>query len=123
MSPTTGQWVSVGLFALLEGLDEPNNRTAFIELCIVARAFSRRWVVSKAILRMIQITATQMQVTLPSEVEALFLDFESNDWTTQDRETLSSSYPNFAAFHQSDGAAEEADMDEFLKKWDKLSVD
>lgn len=120
------QWVSAGLFALLDGLDDPANRSAFIELCVVARSFSRRWPLAKAILRMIQLTAEQMGV-LPSEVEPLFLDFERKDWTMKDRETLSSSYPNFAAYYQPGAErgsrADEEDMDAFLKKWDKLRLE
>lgn len=76
---------------------------------------------------MIQLTAEQMGV-LPSEVEPLFLDFERKDWTMKDRETLSSSYPNFAAYYQPGAAqpgsrADEEDMDAFLKKWDKLRLE
>lgn len=46
----------------------------------------------------------------------------------KDRETLSSSYPNFAAYYQPGAAqpgsrADEEDMDAFLKKWDKLRLE
>lgn len=121
MSPTTIQWVSTSLFALLDGLDNSDNRNAFIELCTVARAFCHRWTLPKGILRMIQLTASQRGVQLPREVEALFMDFESQNWDRKDREKFSrSGYPNFAAMHKRDGDHE---MDKFLEKWDTLSID
>ena len=121
MSPTTIQWVSTSLFALLDGLDNTDNRNAFIELCTVARAFCQRWTLPKGILRMIQLTASQRGIQLPGEVEALFMDFESQNWDRKDREKFSrSGYPNFAAIHKRDGDHE---MDKFLEKWDTLSIE
>ena len=97
MSPTTIQWVSTSLFALLDGLDNTDNRNAFIELCTVAQAFCRRWTLPKGILRMIQLTASQRGVQLPGEVEALFMDFESQNWDRKDREKFSrSGYRGYA---------------------------
>lgn len=114
------QWVTVSLFTLLEDLNDPQNRHAFIALAIAAKAASRRWVLGKAMLRAVQLTARQMAVELPSETDALFTDFESL-WTDQDRESLSSLYPNFAV---SVGVVkdEAVELDKFLAKWDALDI-
>ncbi len=71
-------------------------------------------------LRAVQLTARQMAVSLPPETDALFTDFESL-WTAQDRESLSSLYPNFAV---SMGAVkdEAVELDKFLAKWDALDI-
>jgi hypothetical protein len=123
MAPSTIQWLSIGMFTLLEALDSPRNCAAFIELCIVARAFARRFPLAKGILRMIQLSANQMQIVLPAETDALFTDFETRSWEGKDRHTFSTFYPNFATAVRQ-GAAREGDvsMDRFLEKWDNLAI-
>ncbi|KAH2908306.1 hypothetical protein KXW25_004996 [Aspergillus fumigatus] len=125
MAPSTIQWLSIGMFTLLDALDSPDtrNRAAFIEMCIVARAFARRFPLAKGILRMIQLSANQMQVVLPAETDALFTDFETRSWEGKDRHTFSTFYPNFARVVRQ-GAAREEDvsMDRFLEKWDSLAI-
>jgi hypothetical protein len=127
MAPSTIQWLSIGMFTLLEALDSPNsdnrNRAAFIELCIVARAFARRFPLAKGILRMIQLSANQMQVVLPAETDALFTDFETRSWDGKDRRAFSTFYPNFVTAVRQ-GATREGDvsMDRFLEKWDSLVI-
>ncbi|KAF4170547.1 hypothetical protein CNMCM8694_004124 [Aspergillus lentulus] len=125
MAPSTIQWLSIGMFTLLEALDSPDhrNRAAFIELCIVARAIARRFPLAKGILRMIQLSANQMQVVLPAETDALFTDFETRSWEGKDRHTFSTFYPNFVTAVRQ-GAAREGDvsMDRFLEKWDSLAI-
>ncbi|KAH1430351.1 hypothetical protein KXX32_004046 [Aspergillus fumigatus] len=125
MAPSTIQWLSIGMFTLLDALDSPDtrNRAAFIEMCIVARAFARRFPLAKGILRMIQLSANQMQVVLPAETDALFTDFETRSWEGKDRQTFSTFYPNFARVVRQ-GAAREEDvsMDRFLEKWDSLAI-
>ncbi|KAH8431703.1 uncharacterized protein LDX57_009358 [Aspergillus melleus] len=123
MAPSTIQWISIGLFTLLEALDEPENRTAFVELCIVARSFSRRFALAKGILRMIQLSANQQQVTLPAETGALFTDFASQSWRNNDAHGFSSFYPHFSSVIEQ-GPARQPDvaMDMFLEKWDQLGL-
>ncbi|KAL4935617.1 hypothetical protein BDV06DRAFT_206638 [Aspergillus oleicola] len=53
ISPTTIHWVSMSLFTLLEDLDSPLSRKAFIDLCVIARAFSRKWILTKGMLSMV----------------------------------------------------------------------
>lgn len=115
------QWLTVSLFTLLEGLDEPANREAFISLSNAAKAASRRWILAKGMLRTIQLTARQMAVTLPTETEALFTDFERDDWNSSYRQGLSSMYPNFAV---STGSVqgEEVDLGKFLAKCNALDI-
>jgi hypothetical protein len=125
MAPSTIQWLSIGMFTLLEALDSPDsrNRTAFIEMCIVARAIARRFPLAKGILRMIQLSANQMQVVLPAETDALFTDFETRSWEGKDRPTFSTFYPNFATVVRQGSTQEEAvSMDRFLEKWDNLAI-
>lgn len=123
MSATAIHWVSTSLFVLLEDLDNPENCGPFIDLCTVARAFSRRWTLSKGILRMVQITASQMGATLPDEVKALFLDFESECWEGSGLYSFSSGYPNFATILKPGSAVEDSEMDQFLKRWDRLHIE
>lgn len=122
MSSSAIQGVMAGLFALLDDLASAKSRAAFIELCTVARAFARRSTLARGILRMIQITADQKGVPIPNEVRTLLEDFESQSWRSEDRERLSSGYPNFATILRPDQAAADYEMDGFLEKWDKLHV-
>lgn len=85
------------------------------------QAGSRRWMFGKGLMRLVQVTARHLGVTLPPETDVLFSDFESKIWSSQDREKLSSFYPNLAV---SAGAFQddEKELDRFLEKWDGLSI-
>ncbi|KAH8429008.1 uncharacterized protein LDX57_006679 [Aspergillus melleus] len=113
------QWVTISLYTLLEDLETPESVDAFIILCIAAKAASRRWALAKAMLRGIQLTARKLAITLPPETDALFMDFETCDWSQKDRDGLSSLYPNFAL--RADGN-EQAELDRFLERWDALGI-
>lgn len=122
--PSLMQWATVAIFTLLEQLDSPRNRDAFIQLCIVLRALSRRFVLAKGMLRLIQLTARNSQVSLPDETEGLFADFEAKAWESKDRERFSSNYPNFFASVNSEAGKqnEEIELDKFLARWDALDT-
>ncbi|OKL57428.1 hypothetical protein UA08_07042 [Talaromyces atroroseus] len=60
MSPTMIHWLSTSMFTLLDALDDDSNRKAFTELAVVTRACAHRWMLSKGILRMIQLNAAKM---------------------------------------------------------------
>lgn len=123
MAPSTIQWCSIGMFTLMESLDSTANRNAFIELCIIARAFSRRFPLAKGILRMIQLSANQTQVVLPEETDALFTDFETLAWKERDAHEFSSFYPHFSSVvRQGSARQDDVDMDQFLAKWDTLNL-
>ncbi|PYH92151.1 hypothetical protein BO71DRAFT_400803 [Aspergillus ellipticus CBS 707.79] len=123
MAPSTIQWCSVSLFTLLEALDTLENRNAFIEICVFARAFSRRWPLAKGILRMIQLSANHAQIGLPEETDVLFAEFESLAWKEHDAHEFSSFYPHFISAVQRGPARQgNGDMDRFLAKWDGLSI-
>lgn len=93
----------MSLFTLLEELDDPVHRSAFVELCIIGRAFSRKWILTKGILRMLQVSAKQNEIVLPAETNALFLDFEQQMWEKGDGERFSSLYPNPNSLAKSGG--------------------
>ncbi|RDH26520.1 hypothetical protein BDQ94DRAFT_155421 [Aspergillus welwitschiae] len=121
MAPSTIQWCSIGMFTLMESPDSTENRNAFIELCIIAQAFSRRFPLAKGILRMIQLSANQTQVALPEETHALFTDFGALGWKERDAREFSSFYPHFSSVvQQGPGRQGDVDMDQFLAKWDAL---
>ncbi|GAB1200686.1 hypothetical protein APSETT444_010061 [Aspergillus pseudonomiae] len=123
VAPSTVQWTSIGLFTLLEALDSLENQKAFTELCIFARAMSRRFRLAKGILRMIQVTAQQTEVSLPPETDALFLDFETQTWRNDDSQSFSSFYPHFSTvIRQGNARQPEVSMDRFLEKWDNLNI-
>ncbi|RDW68961.1 putative Zn(II)2Cys6 transcription factor [Aspergillus mulundensis] len=69
-------YIMAALFSLVEGLDYPVNRDAFISLVVAAGAFSRRWPCTKGYLRNLQSTAQQRKITLPAETGPFFLDLE-----------------------------------------------
>jgi hypothetical protein len=124
ISATAMHWVAIALFTLLDNLNEPRSRGAFVELCFVARVFSRRWILAKGILRMIHITAKQMNIQLPTETDTLLDDFSSKVWDAgKDGRCFSSAYPNFILLSQRvsglGGSFDDPiDMDEWLAKWD-----
>ena len=80
----------------------------------------------KGILRMIQITARQMHISLPPETEPLLQDSEMNMWRQESgRRRLSSAFPNFALLFQrvtgvGGGLHDPIDLDEYLEKLDKV---
>ncbi|RDW72688.1 Zn(II)2Cys6 transcription factor [Aspergillus mulundensis] len=123
MAPCTIQWVTIALSALLGALDSAENRIAFTDLCTTARAFSRRYPIAKGIMRMLQLTAKQMQVTLPEETDALFSSFAAEAWHEHDGEGFSSFYPHWTTVIRHGPARQDDDvLDRFLQKWDKLTI-
>ncbi|KAI9927032.1 hypothetical protein MW887_003413 [Aspergillus wentii] len=119
------QWAAVAAFTLLDDLSDRESSDAFIDLCIVIRSIGRRWLLSRGILRLIQLTATHHNIELPRESHSLFRDFQNDLWRTQDRKQFSSSYPNFAmTVLENDGhSVKDAELDQFLEKWDNLTLD
>lgn len=126
ISGTAVYWVSIALFVLLDELENPSHRRAFIDLCSMAKVLSRQWFLMKGILRMIQITARQMHISLPPETEPLLQDSEMNMWRQESgRRRLSSAFPNFALLFQrvtgvGGGLHDPIDLDEYLEKLDKV---
>lgn len=129
ISGTAVYWVSIALFVLLEELNNPFSRHAFIELCTAAKVLSKQWFVAKSILRMVQITARKMNIILPLETEPLFKDFETGTWHQErGRRRLSSAFPNFALLFQrvtGIGSAlnDPIDLDQFLEKLDDIKLE
>ncbi|RLL94262.1 hypothetical protein CFD26_101717 [Aspergillus turcosus] len=75
MPQGTSQPINMALLVLLERLDVPENRDAFINLSIAAKAASRRWSSSKAALDKIRTRAIVHGLHLPTETDSLFADF------------------------------------------------
>ncbi|RAL14755.1 Zn(II)2Cys6 transcription factor [Aspergillus homomorphus CBS 101889] len=126
ISPTTIHWVSMALFTLLEQLDNPEHKTSFTELCVFARALSRKWTLMKGIMRMLQVSAQKNSVMLPPDTHALFTEFEEEMWESKDRERFRSLYPNPNSLSKTAGdrtLLDDAELDSFLEKWDTLEVD
>ncbi|KAJ5584949.1 uncharacterized protein N7459_004749 [Penicillium hispanicum] len=116
------QWSTVALFTLLEGLDDDQNTQPFVDLCVVLRSLARRWQLAKGMMRLVQLTAVKMAVTLPAETQNLFKDFEAELWKTDDRERFSSLYPNFATSIRQENGSDEVELDRFLEEWDDLTI-
>lgn len=124
ISGTAVYWVSIALFVLLDEVENPTHRQAFIDLCSVAKVLSKQWFLAKAILRMLQITAKQMHIPLPPETDVLLQDFESNTWRQErGRRRLSSAFPNFALLFQrvTGVGVDPIDLDQYLEKLDDFS--
>lgn len=88
------QWTTAAQNTLLEHLDDRDNHEAFVSLCIAARAFARRWVLAKARLRSIQMTAQWLGIALPVETHVLFSETETK-WASKDSKSFRSLSPNF----------------------------
>ncbi|KAK9857273.1 hypothetical protein MYU51_020547 [Penicillium brevicompactum] len=117
------QYSTLALFTLLEGLDEKQNQVSFVENLIALRALARRWQMAKGMLRLVQLTAIKQEVQLPPESDILLKDFET-DWSTNDRKSFSSHYPNFsvAIQQQNDDSIDDVELDLLLEEWDNLAV-
>ncbi|KAJ5305815.1 hypothetical protein N7508_004830 [Penicillium antarcticum] len=115
------QSCSIAENTLLEDLDNPESRKAFIDLCIVSKAAACRWPLGKAKLRALHVAAKELEVTLPSETESLFSDIESN-WSPRETKDMSSKNPTFAIYLKSQNN-NEAELDTFFEKWDALHID
>lgn len=120
--PVDIHWVTVSMFTLLEHLDQKENCDAIVVLSIAAKAFSNRWPLGKAMLRLFQLTSKQMGISLPPETDALYAEFEMKIWSRQDREVLSSQYPSFAHSIKG-GKVDEVELDEFLAKFDDMYLE
>ena len=70
-------WITTALLTLLPNLADSENRDAFVNLAVAVKAFSRRWVLGRSNLELVQRQAREMQVDLPDETGSLFLDLES----------------------------------------------
>ncbi|GKZ19802.1 hypothetical protein AbraIFM66951_010778 [Aspergillus brasiliensis] len=88
MCLTTVSCLSTALFTLLSELGDLGRKSAFAELCVVARACSRRWPLMKGLMRMLQLLAQKNHVSLPPETRALFVDFEASIWERHNHERL-----------------------------------
>ncbi|RDH26973.1 hypothetical protein BDQ94DRAFT_185660 [Aspergillus welwitschiae] len=77
MCLTTVSCLSTALFTLLSELGDLEHKSAFAELCVVARACSHRWPLMKGLMRMLQLSARKNHVSLLPETHALFVDFEA----------------------------------------------
>ncbi|KAL4894869.1 hypothetical protein BDV59DRAFT_175146 [Aspergillus ambiguus] len=72
------QWVAAALFTLLDDLEQPDNRAAFISLTVSAKALSRRWGSCKLILQAVEATAHDSKTFLPTETDPLFAELDTN---------------------------------------------
>jgi hypothetical protein len=118
--------IALSLYHLMDVDDTARFEEQITDLCIFARAMSRRWPFAMAILRMIQLTADRRQVTLPDQSRKLFEDFEKEDWHTREQRTLASMYPDpeSAAYrkHMENADAALQNMGEFLDSMERLHL-
>ncbi|KAJ6145391.1 hypothetical protein N7470_009286 [Penicillium chermesinum] len=119
--PVNVHWVTVAMFTLLSELDEKENSDAFVSLCVAAKSNANLWALGKGTLRLVQVTAKQMEVTLPPETDALFIDFETRFWSAEDRKVFNSQYPNYGLTMKR-AERDEIELDAFLAKFDDLYV-
>ncbi|EEA23431.1 conserved hypothetical protein [Talaromyces marneffei ATCC 18224] len=127
ISGTAVYWLSIAFFVLLDELQDQSNHKAFIDLFSVAKVLSKQWFLMKGILRMLQLTARQMHISLPPETEPLLRDFETNMWRQESgRRKLSSAFPNFLLLFrrvtdEGGGLHNPIDLDQYLEKLDEVS--
>ncbi|KAI3058358.1 transcriptional regulator family: Fungal Specific TF [Aspergillus niger] len=120
MSFTTVSCLSTALFTLLGEHGDLGRKTAFMELCVVARACSRKWPLMKGLMRMLQLSAQKNHVSLLPETHALFVDFEATIWERHDYERFKIIYPNLSTLVRTGGncASSEAGSASFSDRWD-----
>jgi hypothetical protein len=116
--PSNIQACSISERTLLEDIDNPVSRKAFIELCIMSKAAARRWPLGKGMMRALQGAAKELAIHLPSEIDALFADIDSS-WSSRDKDHIRGTYTNSAVYLKSN-LSNEAELDTFLEKWDAL---
>ncbi|KAL4875847.1 hypothetical protein BJY04DRAFT_210970 [Aspergillus karnatakaensis] len=124
-SPTILHWLSISLFTLLEELDDLGHRNSFIKLCVMSRLVSRKYPIMKGILRILQGSAQQSNISLPAEADALFVEFEDQIWIKEGKRKFRSLYPNLISMHKTGGdrSVEDSEMESFLNKWDRLNLE
>jgi hypothetical protein len=72
------QPATIAAFVLLEDLDNrPASQRAFYKLCLVLRAASRRFGVTRNVLRLLYRTAKEKHITLPNNCPDLLADFST----------------------------------------------
>lgn len=113
------QYATVALFILLEDLGNDKSAHAFVDLCIILCAMSRRWLLAKGMLRLVQLTARLEGIVLPVQTRSLFVEFASPSWKPHGRKRFSSLYPNFAVTVQGEKSLGEPELDLFLAQWDR----
>lgn len=119
----TTHYIAVALFMLLDDLGSEPRRAAFVELCVAARAASRRFKLGKGILRLVQLTAKQMEVDLPPEMAKLFQEFEAKSWGSKEAQHYSSQYPHILAAIEHDKLDPGTlALDALLEKWEGLDL-
>ncbi|KAL4770610.1 hypothetical protein BDW60DRAFT_192308 [Aspergillus nidulans var. acristatus] len=70
-------YIITALFNLLEVIDDPINRDAFISLVVAAGAFLQRSPVTKGYMRTLQNMARERKISLPAETGPFFLNLDS----------------------------------------------
>ena len=124
MSAFMMQAPTVGLFTLLPHLDSRESRSAFFHLAVIARANVRLWPLAVGMLKMVQMTAQEMNVKIPTESSVFFEEFETEVWAKQDTSVFNADYPNFAiASGQSSSVPGPAGLSDLIKTWGKLSFE
>jgi len=75
-------------------------------------------------LKMVQMTAQEMNVKIPTESSVFFEEFETEVWAKQDTSVFNADYPNFAiASGQSSSVPGPAGLSDLIKTWGKLSFE
>lgn len=117
------QWATISLFTLLDDLETPRSRSAFMGLCAALRSLSLRWFLAKGILRLAQLTAKERHVDLPAESAELLRDLDGQSWEARDRQLLGCLYPNCAvAVSDVALALNRAGFEHCSFRWDLLAA-
>jgi hypothetical protein len=122
MSEMTLPWISFGIAILMNNLGDSESSESLIDLCRAERLFCDRWMVSKGIFRMFQLSVSHMGIGIPREVRILFDDFEKQHWGRTDPSVFRSCFPNHMMLLADGKLTVEGEMDNFLSKWEKVTV-
>lgn len=86
------------------------------------RRQSRRWPLSLAYLRMVQLNAKSQTVTLPPDIDKLFEDFETQQWKVRERKRFVSMLPDPSKILSGDSTEVVGDMGKFIQQMEDLSL-
>lgn len=113
--------ITIAVFVLLTDLDSEESAHAFFEAAVALRAASRRFLLAKGMMRMVQLTAYQTHITIPPRADKLFRDF-GKTWKSEETKRFSSELPNIALMIRPDDANTDLiGLSALFEKWEGVS--
>ncbi|KAB8336726.1 hypothetical protein FH972_021035 [Carpinus fangiana] len=118
------QTSSVAMLSLLSDFDDPESKQIFTELCRACFVQALRWPLTRAIFKMVESSAQDLNIALPDECVAIFHHFNSLPWDWQSKDAFRSDYPNLAtAYNLGGGTFTVQRLPDLLPRWSTNTLD